>query len=176
MNIRVIVHVPLSRENAFTLFRDRLHTLEERSPNARIVGAAERRDLGKYLHVKNKWRGGATLPAAVRGIITTTMVAWTSESIWDPRSLICDWRIVPDALLPQALGCQGRTAFLPGDGDHAVIQVTGSVVADAKKLPGVPSFLAPMVGRTVEDFLVAQIESNLHALAAAASAQVEQVG
>ncbi len=179
MNIRVNVRVPLSREDAFMLFRDRLDTLEERSSNARILSVPVRNDLGKYVHVKSKWRGGGSLPAAVRGIITTTMVAWTSESIWDPRAFICDWRIVPDALWPGAIECQGRTAFLLGDDDHTAIQVTGDIVTDAKKLPGVPSFLARMVGRTVESFLVTEIESNLRVIAAAAGpqgARVERVG
>jgi len=168
MNIRVDVRVAAPREAVFAVFRDRLAKLVERSSNARIVEVRERAAQGALLRVISEWRGGGELPAAARGIVTAPMLVWTDEAIWDGNALFCDWRLIASGLLPDALQCSGRTSFLPGEDGGTRVQFVGRVATNGRKLPGVPSFLAPIVSRSVDEFLVAKIQSNFLETAAAA--------
>jgi hypothetical protein len=176
MNISAEARIPFPREAVFALFRDRLADVVERASNARIASVQDRTASGAFLLVKTKWHGGGGLPAAVRGIVTEAMLAWTTESIWSGDAFFCDWRIAADALLPDAVQCSGRTAFLVGEGGETSVRIKGEVRTDAKKLPGVPSFLATKVGRAVEEFLVAKIQSNLLEAASRAEEQLKPVG
>jgi hypothetical protein len=176
MNISAEARVSFPRDAVFALFRARLADVVDRTSNARITRVRDRKTQGALVLVTSEWHGGGALPAAVRGIVTEAMVAWTTESIWSGDAFFCDWRIAADALLPDAVRCSGRTAFIvAGDGATSV-KITGELKADAKKLPGVPSYLAGKVGRAVEEFLVAKIQSNLLEAASRAEEQLKLVG
>jgi hypothetical protein len=173
MKIAADKRVPFPRPLVFAAFRDRLSALMERSSNARLSGVRVRDEAGSLVRVISDWQGGAVVPAAVRGIVTPSMLVWSSQARWDGGAFVCDWAVFASAFLPEAVRCSGRTSFLAEGEGETTIQVLGTVATDGRKLPGVPSFLASKVGRSVDEFLVEKIHSNF---AEAAAAIREQLG
>lgn len=169
MNLSAEAYVSSARDAVFVAFRNQLAQLVERSSNTRIAAVRFRDEKGPLLHAKCQWHGGGTLPAAVQGIVTPPMVIWTSEAIWDARVFVCEWKVAPDVLLPDSIKCSGRTSFVKRGDQDTMIQILGTVATDARKLPGVPSYLAGKVGRAVDEFIAARLQSNLLEMAAAAA-------
>jgi hypothetical protein len=89
------------------------------------------------------------------------MLSWTDYATWDQEKLRCDWRIETHAMT-DAVRCEGFNLFLEdGSPDKTLLQIRGKLEIDAKKVRGVPGFLAGKVGRTVEEFLGGKIQPNL---------------
>jgi hypothetical protein len=176
MKIAVDKRVPFPRPVVFAAFRDRLSVFMERSSNARISGIRARDEAGSLLRVISDWQGGAVVPAAVRGIVTPSMLVWSSQAKWDGGAFVCDWAISASAFLPEAVRCSGRTSFLAEGEGETTIQILGAVATDGRKFPGVPSFLAPKVGRSVDEFLVEKIHSNFAETAAAMEEELGRKG
>jgi hypothetical protein len=82
------------------------------------------------------------------------------ESSSSPRTLRCDWRIETHAFT-EAVRSQGSNAFAEGGAGKTLLQLRGTFEIDAKKIRGVPGFLAGKIGKALEDFLGGKIESNL---------------
>ena len=51
--------------------------------------------------------------------------------------------------------------FLEDGPGKTILQIRGKLEIDAKKIKGVPGFLAGKVGKVVEEFLVGKIQPNL---------------
>jgi hypothetical protein len=88
------------------------------------------------------------------------VLSWTDYATWDAKSLCCDWRIETHAF-SEAVHAVGHNRFLEDGPDKTRLEIRGSFEVDAKKIRGVPRFLAGTVGRTVEEFMVGKIQSNL---------------
>ena len=59
------------------------------------------------------------------------------------------------------MSCSGTTKILAVGDSKSRVELTGDFNIDAKKLSGIPSFMAGSLGKAVEAFLAKQITANL---------------
>ena len=160
MKLALEVPLPVGRGRVFAAYRDEIERVLEFLPSVRVVEVKARRDDGAVVQQIREWHGGGDVPAAVRGIVTQSMLGWDDQSVWDAQAFVCDWRALPHKFT-EAVRCRGRTSFLEEPANQTLVDVRGAVDVDARRLPGVPSYLAASVGRAVEEFLVGRIRANL---------------
>jgi hypothetical protein len=158
--LTVEIRVPRPRLEVFTSYRDQMARVLEFLPNVRAIDISRREEEGSIVQQSSEWHGGGEVPAAVRGIVTQSMLTWTDHAKWDGAAFLCDWRAVARSF-PEGVRCRGRTSFREVPDGHTLIEVRGAVEVDGRRLPGVPGFLAGPVGRSVEEFLVDRIRANL---------------
>jgi hypothetical protein len=160
MDIRADARIPFSREIVFAAYRDEITDLLPYLPNVRGIEVKSRKDAGSVVEFVNEWRGGGDVPAALRVILSDAVLSWTDYATWRADEMACDWRTETHAFT-DAIQCRGRNTFVDDGVDRTLLEIRGSLEIDAKKIRGVPSFLAGKLGRSVEEFLVAKIQSNL---------------
>jgi hypothetical protein len=144
----------------FAAYRDDMDKLLPYLPNVRAIEVKSRKENGAVVEIVNHWRGGGEIPAAVRVVLSESMLAWVDYAKWDADAFACDWRTETPAFA-QSMQSSGRNAFHDDGSGKTLLEVRGSIVIDAKKLPGVPGFFAGSVGRLAEAFLVEKIQANL---------------
>jgi hypothetical protein len=160
MDIRADARIPFPRDVVFTAYRDELANLLPYLPNVRSIEIKSRKETGAVLEFVNEWRGGGDIPAALRAVLSESVLAWTDYATWHADAMRCDWRTATHAFT-DAVTCKGSNVFAE-DGDGAtLLEIRGSLEIDAKKIRGVPALFAGKVGRMAEEFLVAKIQSNL---------------
>ncbi len=160
MKLAAEVRLPFPRETVFAAYRDRIAQILEFLPSVRTVEALSRQEESGVVLSSSDWYGGGEVPATVRGIITQSMLRWTSRARWDAGSFQCDWRAEAYAF-PEGVRCRGRTSFVDEPEGRTLLDVQGAVEVDARRLPGIPGHLKAPVGRSVEEFLVKRIGENL---------------
>ncbi len=160
MDIRADAPIPFPREAAFVAYRDDIVKLLPYLPNVRSIEVRSRKEDGGRVEIVNEWRGGGDIPAAVRAVIGESALAWTDYASWDQATLRCAWR-TETAAFGEALRSSGTNQFAEDGPCRSILEVRGTIEVDAKKLRGVPGFLAGKVGRAIEEFLVGRIQSNL---------------
>jgi hypothetical protein len=160
MELRADALIPFPREVVFAAYRDNITQVLEYLPNVRSIDVKSRKEDGPRIEMVNVWHGGGEIPAAARAILSEAMLSWTDYATWDSGAYACDWRIETHAFT-EAVGCGGRNVFLEDGPGKTILQIRGKLEIDAKKIRGVPGFLAGKVGRTVEDFLGGKIQPNL---------------
>jgi hypothetical protein len=160
MDLRADARIPFPRSMVFAAYRDDMDKLLPYLPNVRAIEVKSRKEHGAVVEIVNHWRGGGEIPAAVRVVLSESMLAWVDYAKWDADALACDWRTETPAFA-QSMQSSGRNAFHDDGSGKTLLEVRGSIVIDAKKLPGVPGFFAGSVGRLAEAFLVEKIQANL---------------
>jgi hypothetical protein len=160
MKFSTDLRLPLPRETVFAAYRDGITRVLEFLPNVRSVEVKWRKEAETAVHLVHEWHGGGQVPAAVRGIVTESMLVWTDYATWDLHSFHCDWKIESHKF-PEGVRCRGRNSFVDEGGEATLLGIRGTVEVDARRFPGVPSFLVKSVGRSVEEFLASTIESNV---------------
>jgi hypothetical protein len=160
MELRADARIPFPRNLVFAAYRDDMAKLLPYLSNVRAIEIKSRKDSGAVVEIVNQWRGGGDIPAAVRVVLSESMLAWTDYAKWDADAMACEWRTETPALA-QSMESSGRNVFLDDGSGKTLLEVRGSLAIDAKKIPGVPSFFAGSVGRLAEAFLVEKIQANL---------------
>lgn len=160
MEIRADARIPFSREIVFTAYRDEMTDLLPYLPNVRAIEIKSRKDSGAVVEFVNEWRGGGDIPAALRAVLSESVLSWTDYATWRGDEMVCEWRTETHAFT-EAVQCKGKNTFLDDGADRTLLEIRGHLEIDAKKIRGVPSFLAGKIGRAVEEFLVAKIQANL---------------
>jgi hypothetical protein len=160
MELHVDVPIPFAREVAFAAYRDDIVKLLPYLPNVRSIEVRSRTEDGSRVVMVNDWRGGGEIPSAVRAVLGESALAWTDEATWDASTLACAWR-TQTAAFGEALRCGGTNSFVADGPDRSRLEVRGTLDVDAKKIRGIPSFLAGKAGRAIEEFLVSRIQSNV---------------
>jgi hypothetical protein len=160
MDLRADAHIPSPRETVFRAYRDDMVALVAYLPNVRSIEVKSRKEDGAVVEVVNEWRGGGDVPAAVRALLGDSALSWTDYAKWNADALSCEWRTETHTF-KEALRCGGTNVFLEDGPGKTLLEIRGSLEVDAKKIRGVPSFLAGKAGRAIEDFLVVKIQSNL---------------
>ncbi|WP_448515330.1 hypothetical protein [Parathermosynechococcus lividus] len=168
MEISSQVQLPYPREQVYRTYRDRLPELVAWMPNVRQIDLKERSEQLNTLDMVLIWHGGGEIPAAARALLSEAMLSWTDYSHWDDQGYRTQWRIAPHAFT-EAIDCQGENQFI-ATADGTIITSRGHLRIDPKHIHGVPSFLAGIIARTVEDYLGQQIEPNFQQLAASVAA------
>ena len=160
MELRADAVIPFPRDIVFAAYRDDLTHVLKFLPNVRGIEMKSHKEDGPRIERVNEWHGGGEIPAAARAVLSEAMLSWTDYATWHGDAFACDWRIETHAFT-EAVSCGGRNVFLEDGPGKTVLQIRGKLEIDAKKIRGVPGFLAGKVGRTVEDFLGAKIQPNL---------------
>jgi hypothetical protein len=160
MEIRADARIPFPREIVFAAYRDEIVDLLPYLPNVRSIDVKSRKQEGNVIEFVNEWRGGGDIPAAVRAVLSEAVLAWTDYATWRGDAMCCYWRTETHAFT-EAVTCKGSNRFVADGEGKTLLEIRGSLEIDAKKIRGVPSFLAGKVGRAVEEFLVGKIQSNL---------------
>ncbi len=159
MELSADARIPFPRAQVFAAYRDDIAKLLPYLPNVRSIDVKSRKDDGPIAHLVNEWQGGGDIPTALRAVIGDSMLGWTDYATWNADTLRCEWRTETRAF-GDALRCAGHDLFVE-DGPGTLLQIRGTLEVDAKKIRGVPGFLAGKVGRAVEEFLGTKIQANL---------------
>jgi hypothetical protein len=173
MDLRADAHIPFPRDVVFAAYRDDITKVLAYLPNVRCIDVKSRKDEGPVAELVNVWHGGGEIPAAARAVLSESMLSWTDYAKWDAEKLRCEWRIETHAFT-EAVTCQGFNVFLEDGPGKTLMEIRGAIAIDAKKIRGVPGFLAGKVGRTVEDFLGSKIQPNLVETAKGLTKYLEQ--
>jgi hypothetical protein len=160
MRIESDAVLPYPRRRVYLAYRDELPGLVEFLPNVRSIEIRERKENGPITDLVNIWHGGGDIPAAVRAVLSESMLAWTDYAHWDDDAWTCNWRIETHSF-KEAVECSGENKFIELGGERTRLEIRGQIAIDLKHVRAVPSFLAGSLGRTVEQFLVKQITANL---------------
>jgi hypothetical protein len=160
MDLRADARIPFPRNVVFAAYRDQITELLPYLPNVRSIEVQSRIEEAPLVQMVNVWHGGGDVPSAVRAVLGDSMLSWTDHATWNESTLRCDWRTETQAFA-EALRCAGYDLFLEDGHDKTLLEIRGTIDVDAKKIRGVPGFLAGKVGRTIEDFLGGKIQANL---------------
>ena len=160
MDLRADAHIPFPRDVVFAAYRDDIAKMLPYLSSVRSIEVQSRKDAGALSEIVSVWRGGGEIPAAARAVLSEAMLSWTDYATWDADTLRCDWRIETHAL-GEAVLCRGANAFLEEGPGKTLLEIRGTMEIDAKKIRGVPGFLAAKVGRIMEEFLGGKIQPNL---------------
>jgi hypothetical protein len=160
MELRADAHIPFPRDVVFAAFRDDIVKMLPYFPDVRGIELKSRKDAGEVSELVRVWHGGGEIPVAARAVLSEAMLSWTDYATWDAGRLRCDWRIETHAL-SEAVLCRGVNLFLEEGPGKTLLEIRGTMEIDARKIRGVPGFLAGKVGRTVEEFLGGKIQPNL---------------
>lgn len=160
MELRADARIPFPREVVFAAYRDDIRELLPYLPNVRAIEVKSRQDDGPKAALVNEWQGGGEIPAPLRAVLGSSMLSWTDYATWDSATLRCDWRSETRAF-GDALRCAGCNVFAPDGATGTLLEIRGTIDIDAKKIRGVPGFLAGKVGRSLEEFLGGRIQANL---------------
>jgi hypothetical protein len=160
MEIRVDARIPHSRDVVFKVYRDDMTKLLPFLPNVRSIELKSRAEDGARTSIVLVWRGGGDIPTALRAVLSESMLSWTDYATWDAGSFTCDWRTEAHALA-DAVRSSGKNLFLEEAPGRTLLQVRATFEVDAKKIRGVPGFLAGKVGKAAEEFLGGKIEPNV---------------
>lgn len=159
MQISADATLPFPRPMVFAAYRDELTKLLQYLPNVRNIEVKSRKDDGPRVELVNIWHGGGEIPAAARAVLSEAMLSWTDYASWNEAAWTCDWRTETHAFT-EAVDCKGQNRFLEVEGGTR-IEIRGDLEIDAKKIKGVPGFLAGKVASAVESFLAGKIQPNL---------------
>ncbi len=160
MELHADARIPFSPDVVFAAYRDDIAAVLPYLPNVRSIEVRSRRDDGPVAELVNEWRGGGEIPGAVRAVLSDSMLSWTDHATWNSSLLRCDWRTESGAF-SDALRCSGYDLFLDDGSGKTLLEIRGKLEVDAKKIRGVPGFLAGKIGHAVEEFLGARIQANL---------------
>jgi hypothetical protein len=160
MELRADVAIPFSRDVVLAAYRDDITKVLAYLPNVRNIEVKSRKDDGPVAELVNVWHGGGEIPAAARAFLSDSMLSWTDYARWDTEKLTCHWRIETHAFT-EAVRCEGHNEFREDGPGKTLLVMRGKLEIDAKKIKGVPGFLAGKVGKTIEEFLGNKIQPNL---------------
>ncbi len=160
MRIEADTIVPFPRDVVFRAYRDELPNVAAFLPNVRSIEVKERTEEGDVVKLHNVWHGGGDIPAALRSIVDEKVMKWDDFATWNAAELAGSWSIRTHAFT-EAVSCSGTTKMLGVGDSKCRVELIGEFNIDAKKLSGIPSFMAGSIGKAVESFLAKQITANL---------------
>ena len=160
MEIRADARLPFARETVFATYRDDIAKLLPYLSNVRSVEVKSRHDDGAIVEIVNEWLGGGDIPGPLRAVLGENALGWTDQARWDAATFRCAWQTTTRAF-GGAVSSGGQNAFVEAGPGKTLIEFRGALDVDAKKIRGVPGFLASTVGRNVEEFLLGKIQANL---------------
>jgi hypothetical protein len=144
----------------FAVYRDDVAKLLPYLSNVRSIEVRSRHEDGPVVEIINDWHGGGDFPAALRAVVGEAALSWTDAARWDAASFRCAWRTETRAF-HGAVQSSGENAFFEVGPDATRVEFGGTLDVDGKKIRGVPGFLASTVARSLEEFLVTRVQSNL---------------
>jgi len=165
MDLRADSRLAFPRDVVFRAYRDDLTKLVPYLSNVRSIDVKSRDEQGSIVKLVNVWNGGGEIPKAAQAILSEAMLSWTDRATWNADDFSCAWKMETHAFT-EAVHIEGHNRFYEDGPSASRLEIRGTIAIDAKKIRGVPGFLAGKVARTVEEFLVKRIEPNLRELGA----------
>lgn len=159
MELRADARLAFPRPVVFAAYRDKIVDMLPFLPNVRSIDVKSRKEEGGKVLLHNVWHGGGEIPAAARAFLSEAMLSWDDNATWNEADFTCRWVITTHAF-SEAVRCEGENRFFD-DGDGTRLEIRGNLEIDAKKVKGVPGFLAGKVGKAVEELLSNKIQPNL---------------
>jgi hypothetical protein len=148
-------------ETVFQTHRDHLPELVDFLPNVEKIEVESREDLEGRVDLVNIWTAARSeVPTLVRPFVKPHMLTWIDRASWLESDHTCRWDIEL-GFLKAAIRCKGENKMRSNDDGHTEVTIAGQIEVDAKKIPGVPRFMAKKVGAAVEKFVVKTITPNL---------------
>jgi hypothetical protein len=163
MDIKADVTLPFPRDTVYSAYRDRLPELVAHLPNIQQIKVLKREEGPGEVRLVNEWTGGGDIPKAARSVLKESMLRWTDYATWKSDLYIVEWRTEVGAF-PGVVTSSGTNRYVETP-EGTRLELRGTLVCDAAKLPGVPRILAGGVNPLVEKFLVGQVQVNLVAVA-----------
>lgn len=164
MELRTEATIDHPRDEVFRAYRDLLPDLVPYLPNVRGIEVKSRVEKGSVVEMVNVWNGGGDVPAAVRAILSESVLSWTDYAEWNEDEHTCRWRTEAHSF-KEAVDSRGRNHFVEFAPDRMIIRIEGRIDVDAAKIPGVPRMVAGKVGKLIESFLIKQVQDNLQEVA-----------
>jgi hypothetical protein len=164
MKMEVSAEIPFPRMQVFQIYRDKLPELVKYLPNIRSIAQVSRVEEGNVIKMHNLWKGGGDIPAVVRKFLSEDLLQWDDHATWYSDSVTCDWRTVVPSF-KDAVDSAGKNRYDELGPNLTRLTITGHLNVDAKKVKGVPGFLAGTIGPAIEAFLVNSIKPNLISVA-----------
>jgi hypothetical protein len=159
MELRADARLAFPRPVVFAAYRDKITEMLPYLPNVRRIEVKERKEDAGVVTLHNVWHGGGEIPAAARAFLSEAMLSWDDTAKWKESDFTCHWVITTHAFT-EAVKCEGWNRFYE-DGAGTNLEIRGTLEIDARKVKGVPGFLANKVGKAVEEFLSHKIQPNL---------------
>lgn len=150
-------------ETVYPAFRDDLKEVAPYLPNIDeiVVKSSERVDEDT-VKVVNLWKASeGDIPTVAQAFIKPEMLKWTDHATWHDDQCACEWEMEL-GFLPEAVSCSGKTTYTK-KGDRTEVHITGDLVVNGAKIPGVPRIMAGKISSVVEGFVVKMITPNLKA-------------
>lgn len=159
MKIESDAVLPFERTLVFRTYRDEIQSFADRLPLLRGIDLVSRTEDGSQVVLENTWHPGGELPAAIRKLLARSVFCWHERSEWDEGDFTARWSIDTEPF-GDAVRCSGSHRFVD-IGHRTRIEMEGDIEIDLGRLKAMPSFLVEGIERTLEQFLVRQITSNL---------------
>jgi len=154
-----IIEFPI--ESVFGAHRDHLTELVEYLPNVDEIIIESREEDGDVVRLLNTWKAAQTeVPSLLRPFVKPELLKWTDRAAWNESERICHYDIEL-GFLKDAISCKGVNRMATTPEGHTSVTMEGNISVDAKKIPGVPRFMAAKVSAAVEKFIVKMITPNL---------------
>lgn len=146
----------------FNTYRDNLDKLAVYLPNIDAIEVKEREEpKPDQVRLLNLWKAAPSeIPAVVRPFVDPSKLQWKDYALWDASDYSCTWRNELNIFTDQ-ITIQGRNTFTAVGDNATKITINGDLTVDAKRIPGVPRFMAGKIGSAVEKFVVTTIKPNL---------------
>lgn len=160
MRLETDAVIPFDRQTVYLTYRDKMVALVPYLSNVREVLVEERSENDGVVQLVNVWHGGGEVPSAVSKIVDDKVLSWHDYATWTDADHVCRWRIETHAFA-EAVDCGGETRFVPLANGRTRVEIHADMKIDLHKVRGVPGFVAGSIARTVEQFLVRQISTNL---------------
>jgi len=164
MELRTEATIDHPRDAVFRVYRDELVDLVPFLPNVRGIEVKRREEKGDVVELVNVWHGGGDVPAAVRAVLSESVLSWTDYARWIESEHACEWRSESHSFR-EAVDSRGKNRFVEAGPGRTVVRIEGRIDVDAAKIPGVPRLVAGRVGKLIESFLVKQVADNLQEVA-----------
>jgi len=173
MRIESDTVIKFPRDQVCRVYRDERADLVDHLPNVRGIRVTDRDERDDVVELVNEWEGGGEIPKTIRHLLSEDMLTWTDYATWDEAKHECRWNIETHSFR-EAVKCSGTNRFIDIDQERTRLEIRGDLSIDLKKVRGVPSFLAGSLGKTVEQFLVKQITTNLTSVSEGLSRYMEE--
>ncbi|NOY91299.1 MAG: hypothetical protein GXP55_08820 [Deltaproteobacteria bacterium] len=160
MNIETDAVIPFCRDRVYRAYRDEITDLVEYLPNVNAIEVREREERADEIQLLNVWHGGGEIPKSLRKFLDEGMLSWNDYATWRESAFSCEWRIETNSFR-DAVNCHGENHFIELSGERTRLEIKGEMSVALDRVRGVPRLLAGPLGRTVEQFLVKQITTNL---------------
>lgn len=152
-----------SVERVYHIVRDKLPELAQFLDNVQAIEELQRKERPDGPYILNQWHADAgQVPAVARKFIKPEMLQWLDHADWVDAETLVNWRI-ESAVFAGLYTCGGVNRVV-ADGDGARIVISGELVVDPSKVPGLPRILARKLMPTLESYLVGRMKPNMASL------------